>query len=81
MKWKVLLVCRHVAIKGSPQFKVTMLREHLGPIKQHLQFGGPQDPIRGDEANQRVRDVSSHFKFLDNEIIYMIRDKFSYVPL
>jgi len=60
VKWKTLLVIRHVSMKGSPQFKLNMMREHISAIKQCLSWTGPSDPIRGDETNQRVRDAAAH---------------------
>ena len=54
VKLKALVVIRHVAEKGAPQFKQQMVRR-LPVIKDCQQFSGPPDPLRGDEPYRRVR--------------------------
>ena len=56
VKWKVLLVIKQVAMKGSPNFRRDVTRENLADIKACLQFSGPPDPLRGDQIYARVRD-------------------------
>jgi hypothetical protein len=46
VKWKALLVVKHVAAKGAPEFKLALQRQHLGDLKQLLSFTGPPDPLR-----------------------------------
>ena len=46
VKLKALVVIRHVAEKGAPQFKQQMVRR-LPVIKDCQQFSGPPDPLRG----------------------------------
>ena len=54
VKLKALVVIRHVAEKGAPQFKQQMVRR-LPVIKDCQQFSGPPDPLRGDEPYRKVR--------------------------
>ena len=58
VKWKCLLVIKHVAMKGSQNFRRDITREYLADIKVCLQFTGPPDPLRGDQIYQRVRDAA-----------------------
>ena len=58
VKWKCLLVIKHVALKGSQNFRRDITREYLADIKACLQFTGPPDPLRGDQIYQRVRDAA-----------------------
>ena len=54
VKLKSLLIMKHVALKGRPDFKRDLMRS-LGPIKDCLQFSGPPDPLRGDEVYVKIR--------------------------
>jgi len=57
VKVKALVVIRHVAEKGAPQFRQQMVRR-LPVIKDCQQFSGPPDPLRGDEPYRRVRQAA-----------------------
>ena len=54
VKLKSLLIMKHVALKGRPDFKRDLMRS-LCPIKDCLQFSGPPDPLRGDEVYVKIR--------------------------
>ncbi|KAJ8606929.1 hypothetical protein CTAYLR_008626 [Chrysophaeum taylorii] len=57
VKRKTLLLIKHVARSGRPEFRRDLCR-HLGPIKECLSFTGPPDPLRGDEMYSRVREAA-----------------------
>jgi len=56
-KYKCLLIIKHICRTGRPEFKRDMQR-HTEVIREHLQFKGPPDPLRGDHIYQRVRDAA-----------------------
>mmetsp|Transcript_88702 Transcript_88702/g.253500 ORF Transcript_88702/g.253500 Transcript_88702/m.253500 type:complete len:231 (+) Transcript_88702:806-1498(+) len=53
VKWKVLLIIKHVALKGSPSFKRDMMRD-INEMRECITFTGPPDPLRGDSIYVRV---------------------------
>ena len=55
IKWKCLMVIKHVTPKANQSFKRCM-QDHVGDIKACLQFRGPSHPAYGDALNKRVRD-------------------------
>ncbi len=57
IKFKCLMIIRHVCRSGRADFKKDMAR-FVQPIKDCLQFKGPPDPLRGDEIYKRVRDLA-----------------------
>lgn len=57
IKYKCLLIIKHVCRTGRLEFKRDMSR-NVGPIKECLQFRGPPDPLRGDEIYKRVRNLA-----------------------
>jgi hypothetical protein len=57
IKYKTLLIIKHVCRSGRAEFKKDMGR-FVGPIKDCLQFKGVPDPLRGDEPYKRVRDLA-----------------------
>jgi len=57
IKYKCLVVIKHVARTGRPEFKKDIAR-NVNVIKECLQFKGPPDPLRGDEIYKRVRDLA-----------------------
>ena len=54
VKYKCLVIIKHVCRSGSANFKKEMGR-HIDPIKACLGFTGPPDPLRGEEIYRRVR--------------------------
>ena len=46
IKFKCLVIIKHVCRSGRPEFKREMGR-NVEPIKECLQFRGPPDPLRG----------------------------------
>ena len=57
VKFKCLVIIRHVCRSGRVDFKREMGR-HIPVIKECITFKGPQDPLRGDELNKRVREAA-----------------------
>lgn len=57
VKFKCLVIIKHVCRTGRPEFKKEMGR-NVNPIKECLQYRGPPDPLRGDEIYKRVRDAA-----------------------
>lgn len=57
IKYKSLVIIRHVCRTGRLEFKREMAR-NVEPIKECLQFRGPPDVLRGDEIYKRVRDAA-----------------------
>lgn len=57
VKRKTLLLIKHVARSGRPEFRRDLCR-NLGPIKECLSFSGPPDPLRGDEMYVKVREAA-----------------------
>ena len=57
VKFKCLVIIRHVCRSGRVDFKREMGR-HIPVIKECITFRGPQDPLRGDELNKRVREAA-----------------------
>lgn len=57
VKWKTLLVIKHVSRGGNPQFK-RALQASVDRIKECLQFRCALDPLRGDEPSRRVREAA-----------------------
>ena len=57
IKWKTLLVMKHVAKGGRMDFRRS-LQKRNDEVKAALQFKGPPDPLRGDEPYRRVRDAA-----------------------
>lgn len=57
VKRKTLLLIKHVARSGRPEFRRDLCRQ-LGPIKECLSFSGPPDPLRGDEMYVKVREAA-----------------------
>jgi ATP-dependent Lon protease len=54
VKWKALLVMKHVAKGGRLDFRRALQRQNEA-VKACLSFKGPPDPLRGDEPYRRVR--------------------------
>ena len=57
VKYKCLVIIKHVCRSGRADFKKDMSR-NVEPIKECLQYRGPPDPLRGDEIYKRVRDAA-----------------------
>ena len=57
VKFKCLVIIRHVCRSGRVDFKREMGR-HIPVIKECITFRGPLDPLRGDELNKRVREAA-----------------------
>jgi len=57
VKWKTLLLIKHVARSGRAEFRRDLCRQ-LGPIKECLTFSGPPDALRGDEMYVKVREAA-----------------------
>ena len=57
VKYKCLVIIKHVCRTGRADFKKEMSR-NVEPIKECLQYRGPPDPLRGDEIYKRVRDAA-----------------------
>ena len=57
VKYKCLVIIKHVCRSGRADFKKEMSR-NVEPIKECLQYRGPPDPLRGDEIYKRVRDAA-----------------------
>ncbi len=57
VKFKCLVIVKHVCRTGRPEFKKEMGR-NIDAIKECLQYRGPPDPLRGDEIYKRVRDAA-----------------------
>lgn len=57
VKYKCLMIIKHVCRNGRADFKKEMGR-NLDPVKECLQYKGPPDPLRGDEIYRRVRDAA-----------------------
>jgi hypothetical protein len=55
IKWKTLLVIKHVTPKANMQFKRCM-QNHVKEVKECLQYRGPPHPTYGDALYKRVRD-------------------------
>ena len=55
IKWKCLLIIKHVTPKANMQFKRCM-QAHVKQVKECLQFRGPPHPTYGDSLYKRVRD-------------------------
>ncbi|KAH8058632.1 ENTH domain containing protein [Aureococcus anophagefferens] len=55
VKNKALLIIKHVASSGRPEFRRNLLRQ-LGVLKDCLSFTGPPDALRGDEPYRKVRE-------------------------
>ena len=55
IKWKTLLVIKHVTPKANIQFKRCM-QNHVQEVKECLQYRGPPHPTYGDSLYKRVRD-------------------------
>ena len=55
IKWKCLLIIKHVTPKANLQFKRCM-QSHVAEVKECLQFRGPPHPQYGDELYKRVRN-------------------------
>jgi hypothetical protein len=55
IKWKCLMVIKHVTPKANQSFKRCM-QDHVGDIKACLQFRGPPHPTYGDSLYKRVRE-------------------------
>ena len=51
IKYKSLVIIRHVCRTGRAEFKREMAR-NVEPIKECLQFRGPPDVLRGDEIRR-----------------------------
>lgn len=54
IKFKSLVIVKHVCRNGRLEFKRDMARRVEG-IKECLEFKGPPDPLRGDQIYERVR--------------------------
>lgn len=57
VKYKCLIIIKHVCRTGRAEFKKEMGR-NIEAIKECLQYRGPPDPLRGDEIYKRVRDAA-----------------------
>jgi hypothetical protein len=57
VKYKVLVIIRHICRSGRVEFKREMGR-HIDVIKGCLQFTGPPDPLRGESIYLRVREAA-----------------------
>ena len=57
VKFKCLVIVKHVCRTGRPEFKKEIGR-NIEAIKECLQYRGPPDPLRGDEIYKRVRDAA-----------------------
>ena len=57
VKYKCLIIIKHVCRTGRAEFKKEMGR-NIEAIKECLQYKGPPDPLRGDEIYKRVRDAA-----------------------
>mmetsp|Transcript_16816 Transcript_16816/g.25277 ORF Transcript_16816/g.25277 Transcript_16816/m.25277 type:complete len:704 (-) Transcript_16816:165-2276(-) len=57
VKYKCLIIIKHVCRTGRGDFKKDMAR-NLDAVKECLQYKGPPDPLRGDEIYKRVRDAA-----------------------
>ncbi|KAJ1440227.1 hypothetical protein B484DRAFT_314370, partial [Ochromonadaceae sp. CCMP2298] len=57
VKYKTLVILRHVCRTGRPEFKRDM-QGRVDAIRECLQFKGPPDTLRGDEIYRRVRDCA-----------------------
>lgn len=57
VKFKCLIIIKHVCRTGRPEFKREMSR-HVEHVKECLQYKGAPDPIYGDENYKKVRDAA-----------------------
>ncbi len=57
VKWKVLVVLKHVCRGGRNEFRRTIQR-HVEAIKACQSFKAPLDPLRGDEPSRKVKDAA-----------------------
>jgi hypothetical protein len=57
VKWKTLLVMKHVAKGGRLEFR-RALQRHNEAVKACTQFRGPPDPLRGNEPYSRVQTAA-----------------------
>merc|ERR1712159_52801 len=58
VKWKALRVIRHVAEKGSVDFKRGMQRNQ-DKFREAARYRGEPDPLHGDAFNTRVRETAA----------------------
>lgn len=59
VKLKSLLCCQQLLEKGNPHFQKE-LQLNAQAIRACLDFRGPIDPVRGDNANKAVRDKAGY---------------------
>lgn len=57
VKYKCLMIIKHVCRTGRPEFKRDMQRQ-TEPIRDCLQYRGPPDPLRGDTIYKKVHEVA-----------------------
>jgi len=57
VKYKCLMIIKHVCRAGRPDFKRDFARL-TEPIRDCLQYRGPPDPLRGDQIYRRVQEVA-----------------------
>ncbi|CAM9322855.1 unnamed protein product, partial [Heterosigma akashiwo] len=57
VKFKCLVLIKHICRTGRPEFRRDIQRS-TDVIREHLQFKGTPDPLRGDQIYQKVRDAA-----------------------